>query len=185
MRAEPADGKAAQADATSTDALLARLVEVAERKGVNLCTLFRFFDLDSSGSLSAEEFKVGMFSLAKVEAQAIFTEDEMDRMIAWFDTKGDGNVSYEQFFNRASVTDPALGKLIDLDNKSERLRVAIEREPDTKKRKDLTRKLENAEMKKDAINMGAEYRYGAGPSMPPAAPPLRKTRSEPARSRST
>ena len=51
---------------------------------------FRVFDADGSGSISLAEFKD-----AALEMGEIFSEEEVDEMIAEIDIDGDGQINYE------------------------------------------------------------------------------------------
>ena len=56
---------------------------------------FRVFDADGSGSISLAEFKD-----AALEMGEIFSEDEVDEMIAEIDIDGDGQINYEGSFSK-------------------------------------------------------------------------------------
>jgi len=54
---------------------------------------FKLFDLDGSGYISLEELKICIRSL-----DALVTNAEVGEMLKRADTSGDGQVSYEEFY---------------------------------------------------------------------------------------
>jgi Ca2+-binding EF-hand superfamily protein len=54
---------------------------------------FKLFDLDGSGHIGLEELKICIRNL-----DALVTNAEVEKMLKRADTSGDGQVSYEEFY---------------------------------------------------------------------------------------
>merc|ERR1712038_1695742 len=73
-----------------------KLGKLLFHKRFELETLFRHFDADKSGAISAEEFKIGIRSLSEIEGE--IDEKEIDTFLKEILKKPDDRISYNDFF---------------------------------------------------------------------------------------
>lgn len=73
-----------------------KLGKLLFHKRFELETLFRHFDADKSGAISAEEFKTGIRSLSEIEGD--IDEKEIDTFLKEILKKPDDRISYNDFF---------------------------------------------------------------------------------------
>ena len=55
--------------------------------------IFEYFDANGDGSLSAEEFKTGLYNLDKIRFK--LSDNQVGQLVVLFDKDGDGNVDME------------------------------------------------------------------------------------------
>lgn len=84
---------------TPEERLLRELSALLTIYRYDLESLFRFFDLDGSGTISLGELKDGLMSLGLVLKKS-FNDTLVDRVLKLMDQNNDGIIQYDEFFEK-------------------------------------------------------------------------------------
>ena len=85
---------------TAQEEVLQRVRDVVYRKGTEIRFVFRALDEDKSGSLSHEEFRIGLQKMG-----AYLSDDEWELLLDVVDVNRDGEVQYIEFAETMKVND--------------------------------------------------------------------------------
>mmetsp|Transcript_5040 Transcript_5040/g.9282 ORF Transcript_5040/g.9282 Transcript_5040/m.9282 type:complete len:794 (+) Transcript_5040:252-2633(+) len=96
---------------------LAKLSELVAEMGSNLQTLFSYFDMSGTGTVTTGEFETGLLALKALNNSLSFTEEEVVVLTKFFDSNGTGFINFDEFFNGFSVHDKKFSKTLDKFNK--------------------------------------------------------------------
>jgi Ca2+-binding EF-hand superfamily protein len=74
---------------------------------IHIRSAFRMFDIDNSGTITAEEFHRSLATINQLLDEPLTTHQISELLIA-LDTDGDGQLSYKEFFEGFTVVDKRL-----------------------------------------------------------------------------
>ena len=138
-------GEAKASEIKDRNALLVTLFERANSHGIDLQSLFRYFDFANSGTVSEPYFRVGLRSLAKVDPELKFSDAEIDSLALGV-VGSCGNVNYQRFFERVSVVDPVYARVLEMGKRRDKLvEEMMRRDSDPAYRRQLTDEIEKAD----------------------------------------
>ncbi len=89
-------------------AVIEQVVHVLYEYRIELAAAFEKFDLDHSGFVSTEEFRVGLQALTGAVGSPL-TDAQADEIMRVLDKNGDGKLSYEEFLSGFRLVDTASG----------------------------------------------------------------------------
>mmetsp|Transcript_31419 Transcript_31419/g.76655 ORF Transcript_31419/g.76655 Transcript_31419/m.76655 type:complete len:811 (-) Transcript_31419:528-2960(-) len=87
---------------------LRKLSIVMAEMDSNLQTLFSYFDISGQGTVTTEEFELGLLALKSLSSKASFTESEVEQLTKFFDSNDTGFINFDEFFNGFTVHDKKL-----------------------------------------------------------------------------
>lgn len=85
-------------------AVIEQVVHVLYEYRIELAAAFEKFDLDHSGFVSSEEFRVGLQALTGAVGSPL-TDSQADEIMRVLDKNGDGKLSYEEFLSGFRLVD--------------------------------------------------------------------------------
>lgn len=86
-------------------------------------SVFRFFDVNGDGCITADEFAEGVRGLTAVFGRD-YSKDVLNEMVTRIDVNGDGKIEYDEFFQCFQTLDPSLLSSERLLNATQSVKVA-------------------------------------------------------------
>jgi len=108
------DSQSNNAQNTSSwqQSVLQQVANVLFQHRIHLRSAFRMFDMDNSGTITAEEFQKSLATINTL-LDSPLTEDQIDELLKALDTDGDGTLSYKEFFDGFRIVDSRLENIPD------------------------------------------------------------------------
>ena len=91
-------------------AVIDHVIHVLYEYRVELAAAFESFDLDHSGTVSKEEFRLGLQAITGAVGSPL-TDEQADGLLEYLDKNGDGELSYEEFLSGFRLVDSGASSL--------------------------------------------------------------------------
>ena len=97
----------ASASATWQASVLQQVANVLYQHRIHLRAAFRMFDIDNSGTITAEEFHRSLATINQLLDEPLTTH-QINELLKALDSNGDGCLSYKEFFEGFQIVDKRL-----------------------------------------------------------------------------
>ena len=90
--------------------VLQQVANVLYQHRIHLRSAFRMFDMDNSGTVTADEFQKSLATINQL-LDCPLTPHQITELMQALDTDGDGVLSYKEFFDGFKIVDTRLAEL--------------------------------------------------------------------------
>ena len=90
--------------------VLQQVANVLYQHRIHLRSAFRMFDMDNSGTVTADEFQKSLATINQL-LDCPLTPHQISELMQALDTDGDGVLSYKEFFDGFKIVDTRLAEL--------------------------------------------------------------------------